>query len=139
MQMIKVKTWVTEVLMDVTQSEMEAIAKEVYVKEKSKAAKGITTSLNGIDGCRCLVTIQLIKNDSTSISTCKSNVQTRTGLSKIFIFDTTCLMTLWDFKSLSLLIFVLKKGSKIVYFLACVVFLSTNILLSDDCVAHYAF
>ena len=43
--MIKVKTWVTEILLDVTQTEIESVAKEVLKKEKSKAAKGINSSL----------------------------------------------------------------------------------------------
>lgn len=38
--MIKVKKTLTEVLLDVTNSEIQEIAREVFSKAKTKAAKG---------------------------------------------------------------------------------------------------
>ena len=39
--MMKVKQWLTEILLGVTSEELTSVAKEVYKKAKQKAAKGI--------------------------------------------------------------------------------------------------
>ncbi len=45
LQIMKVKKWMTEILLEVTSQETEAVAKEVYYKARNNAAKGIRKHL----------------------------------------------------------------------------------------------
>lgn len=38
--MEKVKSWMTEILLDVTNAEVESVADEVYRRERTKSVKG---------------------------------------------------------------------------------------------------
>ena len=47
--MLKVRTWLTEVLLDVTNEETEKVCHEVLAREKKKKSKGSICSPNNND------------------------------------------------------------------------------------------
>ena len=54
LQMVKVRKMLTEILLDVTNTEIEAVCKEVYYKEKNKQAKGTGLKTNFCFCCKIL-------------------------------------------------------------------------------------